>query len=177
MTSTPIGQIAATFGTISLLAIGGANAVLPEIHRQVVGVLHWTDDATFAKIVAIAQTAPGPNLLIVSLIGWQIAGLAGLLVATAAITAPSTALAVVAGRLLTRWAAHGAVALLRQALAPVAVGLLVAGGLVIARAADQTILLAVVTGSSATLLVATRVNPIWNIVGGAIAGAIIHTVL
>ena len=117
MSGVAMARIVSTFASMSLLAVGGANAVLPEVHRQVVDLLHWTDDATFAKIVAIAQTAPGLNLLIVSLIGWQVAGLAGLLLATAAIVTPSTLVTLCVGRALRRWAAHGAVAVLRQALA------------------------------------------------------------
>ena len=67
-------QIARVFGIISLVSIGGANAVLPEIHRQVVDVQGWMNDATFAGIFAISHAAPGPNIIMVSLIGWQLAG-------------------------------------------------------------------------------------------------------
>ena len=77
-----LGQIAITFATLSLLAVGGANAVVPDMHRQVVETLGWMDNATFANLFAIAQAAPGPNVLVVSLIGWHVAGFAGLLVAT-----------------------------------------------------------------------------------------------
>ena len=177
MTSSTLGQIATTFAGLSLLAIGGANAVLPEVHREVVDLMHWMDDATFAKVVAIAQTSPGPNLLVVSLVGWQIDGLAGLLVATFAITVPSTVLAIVAGRLLHRWSAHGAVAVVRRALAPLAVGLLLAGGAVIARAADQTVPLALITVLSSGLLVFTRANPIWSIIAGALVGIAVHMIV
>ena len=65
-----------------VLQFGGTNAVVLEMHRQAVDVLHWMDAPTFANLFALAQLAPGPNVMIVSLIGWQVAGLAGLLVAT-----------------------------------------------------------------------------------------------
>ena len=177
MTSSTLGQIATTFAGLSLLAIGGANAVLPEVHREVVDLMHWMDDATFAKVVAIAQTSPGPNLLVVSLVGWQIDGLAGLLVATFAITVPSTLLAIVAGRLLHRWSAHGAVAVVRRALAPLAVGLLLAGGAVIARAADQTCRSPSSPCCRAASWCSRALNPIWSIIAGALVGIAVHTVV
>ena len=68
-----------------MLAFGGANAVIPEIHRDVVAVSGWMTDQQFADLFAISQAAPGPNILIVSLVGYQVAGVAGALVTTAAI--------------------------------------------------------------------------------------------
>ena len=67
----PILQaLAVQFSLLSLLAFGGANAVIPEIHRQSVAVHHWMTDKDFAALFAIAQSAPGPNFLISTLIGW-----------------------------------------------------------------------------------------------------------
>lgn len=86
-------QIARVFAVISLVSIGGANAVLPEIHRQVVDVQGWMNDATFTNIFAISHAAPGPNIIMVSLIGWHLAGISGLLAATFAIMIPSCSLA------------------------------------------------------------------------------------
>jgi len=89
--------LAIQFGTLSLMAFGGANAVLPEAHRQSVTLHHWMSDQDFAALFAIAQAAPGPNFQVCTLIGWKAAGLAGALVATAAMCAPSC--------LLTFWIA------------------------------------------------------------------------
>lgn len=74
---------------MSLLAIGGANSTIPEMHRVAVEVRHWMSDAQFADMFAIAQLSPGPNVLIVTLIGYHVAGIAGALVATFAIHPPS----------------------------------------------------------------------------------------
>jgi chromate transporter len=63
-------ELALQFLILSLLSIGGANAVIPEIHRRVVEVEHWMTDADFAQMFALAQAAPGPNVLIVCLVGW-----------------------------------------------------------------------------------------------------------
>ena len=89
--------LALQFAGLSLVAFGGANAVIPEIHRQAVDVHHWMTDQDFASLFAIAQAAPGPNFLVSTLVGWKAAGLLGALVATAAMCAPSC--------LLTFWVA------------------------------------------------------------------------
>lgn len=103
MTGAPsLGGLAATFSTMSLFAIGGANAALPEIHRVAVTLNHWLTEQQFADAFAIAQLSPGPNVLIVTLIGYQAAGLAGALVATVGMCGPSATLAYVVSRLLGR---------------------------------------------------------------------------
>lgn len=84
-----LGLLAVQFALLSLFAVGGAMAVLPEIHRQAVDVSHWLTDRQFADVVAIAQAAPGPNIMLVTLIGYQAAGFAGAMVATLAMCAPS----------------------------------------------------------------------------------------
>ena len=76
------------FSLLNFVAFGGVTAMLPEIHRLVVEQRQWMDDATFAQLFAIAQAAPGPNLLFVSLIGWQVAGIAGGIAATLGICLP-----------------------------------------------------------------------------------------
>jgi len=88
-----LGQLARSFAMISLIAIGGINAVLPALRDVVVDTMRWMDDATFMQLFAIAQITPGPNVVIVSLVGWQIAGFAGLLVATLAMLVPACLLA------------------------------------------------------------------------------------
>ena len=167
-------QIFATFGVLSLLSIGGANATLPEVHRQVVNQLHWMDDATFAGLVAIGQTAPGPNVLVISMIGWQVAGGLGMAAATLAIIMPSSLLAFACGRLLTRYETHPRVALMRKALAPVAVGLMLASGFVMSKAAYQGVLTLVIVASMGATVYFTRVSPLWGIAGGALLGIVAH---
>ena len=171
-------QLVGVFGLLSVLSIGGANATLPEIHRQVVVLHQWMSDVTFAQIVAIGQTAPGPNVMIASMVGWQLAGLAGLLVVTLAIVLPSSGLAVAVGRFIKRHEAseHGAgtVALVRGALAPVALGFMLASAVVMTRAAWQgasTLLLAAIVAATVVL---TRLSPLWSIGAGAIVGLIGH---
>jgi hypothetical protein len=80
------------FALLSLLAFGGANSVVPEMHRQAVDVHHWMTGSQFAALFAIAQAAPGPNFMISTLVGWKAAGLAGALIATLAMCGPSCVL-------------------------------------------------------------------------------------
>jgi putative tricarboxylic transport membrane protein len=80
--ANPILTLAWTFGVMSLFAVGGANAAIPEMHRLAVDVQHWMTDKQFADVFAISQLSPGPNVLIVTLIGYSVAGVAGALVAT-----------------------------------------------------------------------------------------------
>ena len=86
--------------------MGGASAAVPEIRRIVVDQHHWMTDTSFSHLFAISQAAPGPNVLIVSLVGWRLAGSAGLLACTMAMNLPSSVLAYAAARAWARWSGH-----------------------------------------------------------------------
>src|SRR5271163_3816930 len=100
--SNPIWTLAWTFGLMSLFAVGGGNAAVPEMHRVAVDVHHWMTERQFADVFAISQMAPGPNVLIVTLIGYFVAGIAGALVATLMMCAPTAILAYFVSGLLSR---------------------------------------------------------------------------
>ena len=89
----PIATLVWTFGLMSLFAVGGANAAIPEMHRIAVDMQHWLTDKQFADIYAISQLSPGPNVLIVTLIGYSVAGIAGALAATFGDVRPDRVLA------------------------------------------------------------------------------------
>ncbi|WP_422012595.1 chromate transporter [Reyranella sp.] len=163
-----LAELARTFALLSLVSIGGVNALLPEIHRQVVDIHGWMTDAAFASAFAIANASPGPNVIFVSLIGWQVAGLAGLLVATLALLIPSSALAYFAGRVLTRWSHHPAVAVLRDALIPVALGMMLASGLSMMRTVDRDTVTVLISLAATVFVYTTRRNPLWALGSGAI---------
>lgn len=165
-------QIGITFALLSLVAIGGANAVLPDMQRQVVETLHWMSNADFARAFALAQTAPGPNVIVVSVIGWRVAGIAGLLVATLAIVVPPGLIAFCVGRLFRRGAKSPWFPAVREGLAPVPVGLMLASGLVLARATDVHVLSFVLSGLGAAFVLATRLNPVWILGVGALFGIV-----
>jgi len=99
---SPIWTLISTFGLMSLFAVGGANAAIPEMHRIAVDVQHWMTDKQFADVYAISQLSPGPNVLIVTLIGYAVAGIAGALTATLAMCVPTAVLAYWVSRLMTR---------------------------------------------------------------------------
>ena len=89
MNDNPLIALAGYFALLSLFAVGGANAAIPEMHRIAVEVMHWMSDRQFADSFAISQVSPGPNIIIVTLIGYHVAGLAGAAVATAAMCGPT----------------------------------------------------------------------------------------
>ena len=91
-----------TFGLMSLFAVGGANSAIPEMHRVAVDVNHWMTDKQFADMFAISQLSPGPNVLIVTLIGYSVAGIFGAVAATLAMCGPTAILAWYVSGLLKR---------------------------------------------------------------------------
>lgn len=165
-------QIAATFASLSLVSIGGANAVVPEIHHQIVERLGWMNDSAFTSFFAISQAAPGPNVLLVSLIGWHIAGFAGLAIATLAMILPSSLLAFIAGRLVSRWQSKRWIKIAKAGLEPIALGLILASGVVMARAADHHALSVMITAGTAAFVVFSRRNPLWALAAAALVGIV-----
>src|SRR5262249_46404045 len=91
------------FALMSLFAIGGANGAIPEMHRLVVETRGWMTDQQFADMFALSQVTPGPNVIIVTLIGYHVAGIAGALVATLGMCGPSCAFALFVGGLWDRF--------------------------------------------------------------------------
>jgi chromate transporter len=131
-------QIALRFGGLSFVAVGGGNALVPAVHATAVTTMHWLTDAGFAEAVGLSQAAPGPNMLLMPLIGWQTAGIAGALVALVAFLVPSSTIAVLGSRLLVRHEASPAVRAFRWALRPVTTGLMVSAGIVLIGTAVRT---------------------------------------
>jgi chromate transporter len=159
--------LAVQFAVVSLLAFGGANAVVPEIHRQAVEAHRWMSDAEFTSLFAIAQAAPGPNLMISTLVGWKAAGIPGALVATLAICAPSCLLTFWAAKAWERYREAPLGRALGGGLAPVTVGMVAAAAWLLARAADRDARLAMVTAATAVTVCFTRVNPLWCLAAAA----------
>ena len=89
-TPSPLAQVAPQFLLLSVLAIGGVNAVTPEIQRQVVELRHWMSAREFSELFAVAQATPGPNMLIATVVGWRVAGVLGAIVATLCMCGPSS---------------------------------------------------------------------------------------
>ena len=166
----PIWTLAWTFGLMSLFAVGGANSAIPEMHRVAVDVHHWLSDKQFADVFAISQLSPGPNVLIVTLIGYAVAGVAGALVATLSMCVPTAVLAYGVSRILTRSSHSRWPAIIQAALVPLSIGLMGASGLVLALTSDRTWAAALVTAAAAVVAFATRLNPLWLLLAGGLLG-------
>jgi chromate transporter len=159
-----------TFGLMSLFAVGGANAAIPEMHRVAVEVQHWMSDKQFSDVFAISQLSPGPNVLIVTLIGYSVAGISGALAATLAMCVPTAVLAYGVSRLLRRPTQSRWPSIIQGALVPLSIGLMGASGLVLALTSDRTLAAGFVTVAAAALAFATRLNPLWLLLAGGILG-------
>ncbi len=170
MNDSPLLTLAGYFALLSLFAVGGANAAIPEMHRIAVDVMHWMNDRQFADMFAIAQVSPGPNIIIVTLIGYHVAGFPGAAVATAAMCGPTCLMAFFVARVWDRFKdAHWRIAI-QAGLVPVSLGLIAASAFVLARAADNTVYAGVITAITVAVAFATRMNPLWIFVAGGILG-------
>ena len=170
MSASLLFEIAWRFGSLSLLAIGGINAMLPEFHRVVVDVEHWMTSAQFADLFALAQLAPGPNAMVVSLFGWQVAGITGAFVATVASCGPSSLVTYFAMRRFEQIKEAKWRTIIQRALAPIALGLVLASGYTLARAADRSIVALALTVIATGIIAFTRVNPVWVLAAAALIG-------
>jgi len=172
MTSEPgsVLKLVWTFAVMSLFAVGGANAAIPEMHRVAVDVQHWMTDKQFVDAFAISQLSPGPNVLIVTLIGYSVAGIAGALAATLAMCGPTAALAYGVSRWLARSRGSRWPATIQAAMVPLSIGLMAASGLIVAQATDRTWMAALVTAAAAAVTAATRLNPLWLLLVGGCLG-------
>lgn len=167
-------QILWTFSILSLVAIGGANSVLPEMHRQLVEIHRWMDDATFSQLYALAQAAPGPNILVSSVMGWRIAGPAGMAVATIGMLVPAAILAWIVAGLTMRLRGARWLKPAQGGLVPVAVGLLLAAGVIMAEASGQVGWQALpIVAVSALFVWRTSYSPLWVLAGGGVLGLLV----
>ena len=169
MNQNPLWTLFTLFATLSLLAVGGANAAIPEMHRVAVNVMHWMSDKQFADMFAISQLSPGPNVIIVALIGYHVAGLAGAVVAISAMVVPTCLLAYFVARTWDRFKDARWRMAVQAGLVPVSLGLIGASAFVLARAADHNVYAALITLATAATAFWTRANPLWIFV---VAGAL-----
>lgn len=157
---------------LSLIAVGGAVAVLPELQRQVVDVHHWMGAPEFGDLFALAQAAPGPNVLVVTLVGWRVAGIAGALAATAGILLPSGVLTWLVMGAWHRFRDRPWRAAVQSGLVPVTVGLITAAAALLAAATITGWTAALLTLAVALATLRTRLHPLALLAAGAAAGAV-----
>ena len=153
-------QIILLFGSLSVLSVGGGNSVLPEMHQRSVNEYHWLTDNQFADVFAISQAAPGPSILIVTLIGYKAAGVFGAFLATAAVIVPAGVLVY----LISRFWEHAARSPVRMAIekgfAPLTVGLVLGTAYVLGRSTDHDWRSYLLTAVCAAVFIFTKVNPL-----------------
>lgn len=162
--------LAWTFGLMSLFAVGGALSAIPEMHRIAVEVNHWMSDRQFADMVAIAQLSPGPNVLVVTLIGFHVAGVAGGLVATLAMCGPTAAVAYVVSRTMERSRHAEWPRLIQSALVPVSIGLMAASATILGLSAGTSWVAVMLVAASALVTLITRLHPLLMLVVGGCLG-------
>jgi chromate transporter len=170
MNQSPLPALFGYFALLSLFAVGGANAAIPEMHRIAVEVMHWMNDRQFADMFAIAQASPGPNVIIVTLIGYHVAGFLGAAVATIGMCGPTCVLAFFVARVWDRFKdAHWRIAI-QGGLVPVSLGLIGASAFVLARTADNNIYAGATTAVTIVVALLTRINPLWLFAAGGLLG-------
>lgn len=178
------------FASLSLLAVGGAITTAPDMHRYLVAEQGWLSDAQFSSSIALSQAAPGPNVLFVALLGWNVGlnagggpaagwlawvmALLGVLVTMVAIMLPSSVLTYTA----TRWAHRNrellAVRAFKTGMAPIVIALLIATGWLLSAAHNQPARdwpLWLLTACAALLVWRTKIHLLWMIGAGALLGA------
>ena len=175
--------LATHFAVLSLLAVGGAIATAPDMHRFLVTDRMWLTDAQFNSGIALAQVAPGPNVLFVALLGWNVGlnaggyptALLGLLVAMLAVLLPSSVLTYLAARWATRNRELRAVRAFKLGVAPIIVALLVATGWLLSAAHGDLARdwrLWLVTAASALIVWRSGIHLLWLLGTGALLGGL-----
>lgn len=167
-----LAQLVLTAMGLSLLAVGGAVAIIPEVHRIVVETREWLTPERFAELYAISQAAPGPNAMLIGLLGWALTGWLGGLLTMLAFVGPTSVIAVLAFR---RWAAllpPARQAAIRSALLPVSVGLVASAGVLISVSLGAGLLVIGVVAAVAVLHGTTGTHPLLLLLGGAAVGAL-----
>lgn len=167
---TTLVTLAVQFAIIALLSFGGANAVLPEMYRQAVELHSWVNERQFADMFAISQVVPGPNVMIVTLIGFHLAGLVGALVATLAMCGPTAVLAYLLARAWDRFKNAPWRTVVEVGLAPISVGLVAASGVLLAISTSVSIPAGLIVLGTAAMTYWTRWSPLWALAAGALLG-------
>lgn len=170
-------QLIVLFGSLSLMSIGGGNAVLPEMHLRAVNQHHWLSNGQFADLFSISQTAPGPSILIVGMVGYaaglEVGGVPGAIlggvVATAAMVLPAASLVYAITLFWQRAEESRWRIAVEKGFAPLTVGLILASSLVMSRAADHDWRAYLLTAVCTVIFVRTKLNPLLVV---AVAGVI-----
>ncbi|HEX4210445.1 MAG TPA: chromate transporter [Candidatus Binataceae bacterium] len=161
-------QLAGVFALLSIMAVGGGTAVLPEMKRMTVNTYHWVTPDQFRDIYSLGQVAPGPNMLMVMLIGRRVAGAAGAAVVALAFFLPDCILTLFANRVWLRYEDSPWRKAIQQGMAPVSIGLMLSGTYSIARLSLFNAAGAAIAAVTMTVLLWRHVNPVIMIGAGGL---------
>ena len=164
-------EVCIYFLALSMVAIGGANVLIPQMHHDLVELQGWMSSSDFVSLVALSQAAPGPNVLVVSALGWKAAGIPGALIAIVAMCLPSSLTVFFFSGFWQRFQEARWRNIVQGGLVPVTIGLTLASGYVLAREADGNAAAYGVTALTAVLAWRTSINPLWMFAAAALAGA------
>jgi chromate transporter len=173
MNSSPASLVlAAHLAVLSSISFGGFPTVLPDVHNFVVAN-GWVTDREFANFFAVSQVVPGPNMiLMMSFIGLKVGGIAGAIASAVATFGPPCAMYYLSYRLWDRFRDMPWQRIVRRALAPLTIGLVIASGYVMARAGDVAWPSVAITAAAVAALLRTRLSPLWILIAGGALGAL-----
>jgi len=164
--------LAAHLALLSSISFGGFPTVLPAVHNFVTAN-GWVTDREFADFFAISQVVPGPNMiLMMSFVGLKVGGIPGAILSALATFGPPCLMYYIAYRLWNRFRDRPWQQMVRRGLAPLTIGLVIAGGYVMARAADIGWQSALVTAAAIAVMLGTRLNPLWILAAGGVLGGL-----
>jgi chromate transporter len=152
------------------IAVGGPSAILPDIHRYVVDVQHLMTSAQFAEIYTLAQVAPGPNAMYVTLMGWHLAGWMGAAATTIPLLIPASTLTLLVGHLNERYPHARIGRAIRSGMMPVTIGFTFSSATILIRAVNHDWRAYVLTAATVALVLRKSWNPFWLLALGAMAG-------
>jgi chromate transporter len=158
------------FSLFSVFAFGGINALLPVLYDLSVNQEHWINGQTFSDYFAIAQAAPGPNLMTVTLIGWNVGGVIGALIATLAISWPSSIMIYFLQRSILNMQNKQRQQMIQYAAGALAVGLVLAAAWQIAHQINQSLAAYLLTAGTIAITFFTRWHPLYLIAIGGLLG-------
>ena len=160
------------FCLLSLVAFGGANGLIPEIHRLMVHQFQWMTEQQFMDYFALSRGAPGPNVLIATLMGWHVSHFWGALTTTLAISIPSSILTYGVSRLWQRSAHAPALKILKTGLVPVILGFVAAAAYILCQVPHRSTLSFVMIGISAVVSYKNWLHPFWIFMAAIVAGIV-----
>ncbi len=169
MTDVSLLSLMFEFGVLSLLAFGGMTSVLPEMQRRLIDANGWLDARTFTELYSLGYALPGPNVLVGTIIGFHLAGVAGALVATIALSLPASLFTLFFMRIWHDFRESHWRRAVQRGLLPVTVGLTFAGGYLVIRGSGDNWQSYALAAATIALVLRTSMHPLWMIaIGGAL---------